>query len=242
MSARRSCSTASPWVRPTPAEMTRSASSATILLDVDAVEPGDDRDVRRLGREVGDVLDLADDAVAGADREQDLGRGGRQRDDLLGFGGDRDLGAFVVGQGHREAAGRARATGRRMAARWPAGPMRRGCADSRPPGPQAAAIRAIRTSGSRKRRAAMEVSGVVRGRPGARDGAPRDVGEGCLSRSVASWCLPFLSKVEQPLRVGDRTSIGPGGWAIDGHRSGTVPDSHRLRGPAACRLQTAREA
>src|SRR5512132_2645485 len=42
-------------------------------------------------------------------------------------------------------------------------------------------------------------------------------------------CLPFLSKVEHPLRVGDRTS-GPEG---PGHRSGTVPEFHRLRDRAA---------
>jgi hypothetical protein len=30
------------------------------------------------------------------------------------------------------------------------------------------------------------------------------------SREIASRCLPFLSKVEQSLRVGDRTSI----WSI----------------------------
>jgi len=39
-----------------------------------------------------------------------------------------------------------------------------------------------------------------------RGGADRD--GGLPSRGIASRCLPFLSKVEQPLRVGDRTSIG----------------------------------
>ena len=101
--------------------------------------------------------------------------------------------------------------------------------------------RRIRTAGIGKRRAAMEVSGVGSGvgRTEARHGTS---GRGCLSRSIASECLPFLSKVEQTLRVGDRTSIGPGEGQIDGHRSGTVPDFHRLRGPAACRLTTTREA
>ena len=59
------------------------------LLDVDAVERRDDRERARLGREVRDVLDLGDDAVARAEREQDLGRGRGQRHDLLRFGGDR---------------------------------------------------------------------------------------------------------------------------------------------------------
>ena len=34
----------------------------------------------------------------------------------------------------------------------------------------------------------------------------RGIGGGLPSRGIASRCLPFLSKVEQPLRVGDRTS------------------------------------
>jgi len=48
-----------------------------------------------------------DDPVAGAEREQDLGRRRRQRDDLLRFGGELDRCAFIVGNGDRERRGRA---------------------------------------------------------------------------------------------------------------------------------------
>ena len=56
------------------------------LLHVDAVEAAHDRHVCRLGRVIGDVLNLADDAVAGAEREQDLGLGWGEEHDLLRFG------------------------------------------------------------------------------------------------------------------------------------------------------------
>ena len=72
------------------------------LLDVDAVEAAHHRHVGRLGRVVGDVLDLADDAVAGAEREQDLGLGRGEGHDPLRFGGERDGRPLVVGQSQRE--------------------------------------------------------------------------------------------------------------------------------------------
>jgi hypothetical protein len=49
-------------------------------------------------------------------------------------------------------------------------------------------------------------TGISVGSFGGADGR-RETGNGGLpSRGIASRCLPFLSKVEQPLRVGDRTS------------------------------------
>ena len=59
-------------------------------LHVDALEGRDDRETVRLGRVGGDVLDLGDDAAAGSDREQRLGRGRRERDDPPRLGRDRD--------------------------------------------------------------------------------------------------------------------------------------------------------
>ena len=64
-------------------------AEADDLLDVDALEGGDDRERVGLGRVVLEVLDLGDDAVARAEREQDLGRGRGQRHDLLRLGRDR---------------------------------------------------------------------------------------------------------------------------------------------------------
>src|SRR6185369_9725718 len=76
------------------------------LLDVDAVEGRDLGNRRGLRREVGGVLDLADDAIAGADREQRLGRRRGEGDDLVRLGRDRDGRALIVGEGDGERGGR----------------------------------------------------------------------------------------------------------------------------------------
>jgi hypothetical protein len=94
------------------------------LLDIDAGEGGDDGDRRRLGWEVGDVLDLGDDPRTGAEREQDLGRSGRQGHDLPGLRRDGDLRALVIGEGHGERGrqgGRCRRKRGWRAGRWRAG-------------------------------------------------------------------------------------------------------------------------
>ena len=54
--------------------------------------------------------------------------------------------------------------------------------------------------------------------------------QGAEAGRTPHGCLPFLAKVEQPpwARRPDFRARGPG------HRSGTVPDSHRLRDRAAC--------
>ena len=70
-------------------------------LEVGASEVADLGDVGHLGRVVV-VGGHADHAVAGADREQDLGVGGRERDDACGLLLDGDRAAGVVGDGDRE--------------------------------------------------------------------------------------------------------------------------------------------
>ena len=154
---------------------------------------------------------------------------------FFGSGGDRDRGALVVGEGHRE--GRARglvaatevsavALGPRRGAVGRTGAVEatRPRATSREDGEEETGARSLRRAGSH---GSLRRGG---GRGRARARAPRDVREGLPQPVDRMRCLPFLSKVEQPLRVGDRTSI-----ASDGHRSGTVPDSHRLREHAVCR-------
>ena len=72
------------------------------LLDVDRAELGDVGDGGGGLRVRGEVLHLADDAVAHAEREQRLGRGGGQRHDLRGLGRDGGGAVLVVGQLDRE--------------------------------------------------------------------------------------------------------------------------------------------
>ena len=78
---------------------------ANDLLDVDALIGGDDRDIGRLGRVIGDVVDLAHNAVARAQREQRLSLAGHERDDLLRLGLDGDCLAVVTGQRDWESRG-----------------------------------------------------------------------------------------------------------------------------------------
>ena len=68
------------------------------LLDVDGAELGDVGDGGGGLRVRGEVLDLADDAVANAELEQRLGRGGGQGHDLRGLGRDGGGAVLVVGQ------------------------------------------------------------------------------------------------------------------------------------------------
>ena len=71
------------------------------LLDIDGPEVDDVGQRLRLGWVVARVVGR-DDPVTGADREQGLGHGRGQRDDLLRLRLERDGRAFVIGQGHRE--------------------------------------------------------------------------------------------------------------------------------------------
>ena len=93
----RSLAIASAGVNPRPPATTRSGSSATIFSTSTVAERGDVGERGGLGRVVAAVVGR-DDAVAGADREQRLGGGRRQRDDLLRLGVELDRGALVVGQ------------------------------------------------------------------------------------------------------------------------------------------------
>ena len=58
---------------PAPARKDEIGLQRNDLLDVDAGERADDRHVGGLGREIRDVLDLADETVARPDGEQRLG-------------------------------------------------------------------------------------------------------------------------------------------------------------------------
>ena len=98
-------------VNPAPPAMTRSGSRPTIFSTSTVPKVTTSGSGLRLGRVVARVV-RGDDAVAGADREQGLGHGRGQRDDLLRLGRERDGRALVVGQGHREGRGRGRARGR----------------------------------------------------------------------------------------------------------------------------------
>ena len=248
MSARRSCSTASPWVRPTPAEMTRSGSSATICsmstpsnlatIGTSAASGGKLATSSTLPttRSPAPIVNRIS-VVAGV--SETIFWGSAAIVTSVPSSSVRVTGKLGAGVG--DGASGCRRAGRR-------GRCRRGCgrgltagrAGGDEQGDQDSGNQeALGSHGSLRRGSGSGARERAAGRVEARHGTS---GKGCLSRSVASRCLPFLSKVEQPLRVGDRTSIWPGGRAIDGHRSGTVPDSHRLRGPAACRLETAREA
>ena len=127
-----------------------------------------------------------------------------------GSAGIATVGAFVVGEGEGERRSRGwRCLGRNAGSRSGAG--RRLWA-----GPW--------TPGRSRQAAAMEL------RRGSRAGRESRRNVGGARRWIACGAYPFSRRSEQPLRVGDRTSI-----ASDGHRSGTVPDSHRLRERAVCR-------
>ena len=199
------------------------------LLDVDALVGGHDRHGVGGRRVLGDVLDLADHAVAGADREQDLGGGRRERHDLLRLGRQVDRGALVVGQGEREG-------GRRLRGRTRLG--RAGVTgDER--GGRVGRDRHGRRAGAgargddeddteeQRRRAAGRARQTPRG--------PAGEGSGTGSR------MPTLSLEGSSMTSGSATGLARSARALRpgrrDHRSGTVPGSHRLRDPAVWRMR-----
>ena len=125
----RSFSIASGGLKLLPPAITRSVPRATIFSTSTEPNLATSGTARGLGRVGGEVLDLADDAVADAEREQGLGRGGgERRRSSSGSAGivtavpsssvsvDREGGA-AVGVGGR---GRGRRGGRRPTGRaWP---------------------------------------------------------------------------------------------------------------------------
>ena len=167
-----------------------------------------------------------------AQGEHELGGGRREADDSLGLGLERHLGALVVGEGHRVSRGWVGGRGwRGVGVRpWRGGVV---VAESAP---------GRSRCGCRRARGATRVGGRWRVCAGCRSGArrPEEPGrranknpflvelegvDGPVSRMGA---FPFSRrKVARPwVRRPDfrrcNTSVG--------HRSGTVPDSHRLRG------------
>ena len=219
------------------------------LLDVDRVELRDVGQIDGFGRVVVEVLDLAD--RPGRRRRARTGSrslAGVSETIFCGLGRDLDGRALVVGEGQREGGGRRRAGARqrrRGSSGGRSGHGRRRV--RRPPPVQAArtatrvASRAARTRsrpdargrrtgrewGTREPPGGMGADGGVRGnRDTPRFEASK---EGC--QPVDRTVLPtFLSKV-RACTAGSATGLRTSGQGD--HRSGTVPESHRLRDHAA---------
>ncbi len=175
-------------------------------------------------------------------REEDLGRRRGQRDDPLRLGRDLDDRALVIGHGGED--GRGGAGGRRGAgrgdggagtARWWRDGWRRPCAGAGGDGqgckdkdggsdadaPSAGWGGQLGTSG--RDRTGGVATGIAN--PSLRLGRRRGV-RGRRARS----CLPFSRRFEHA-PWGRRPDFCP--CLRGSHRSGTVPDSHRLRDHAA---------
>ena len=152
------------------------------------------------GRE---VLDLADDPVAHAEREQDLGRGRRERDDLLGSAAIVTAVALVVGQRDREQGAAVGASARASAA---ASAARRGGGGGERRGGRAGGWRPA-PSRRRGRRPAGAAGGRGTGcgdggrRPGACDPRGTPAGEGWKTKTPRSGVEARGQAVDRTMRL-----------------------------------------
>ena len=207
MSSERSWAIASGGVKPRPPATTRSGSSADDLLDVDGRERGHVGQVDRGLRVVAAIVGR-DDAVAGADLEQDLGRGRGQRHDDLRLGRELDGRALVVGERDRERGRRCGlgAAGAEGLAEPEPGlaPGLAGAGDDAPGAGTPPARRRARATGRRRGVGDRETwAGILRDRFGpegwcarhARPLASRRI-EGGVRGWCARSCLPFSRRFE----------------------------------------------
>ena len=189
------------------------------LLDVDALVGRHDRQIVGGRRVVGDVLDLADGPVAGADREQDLGGGRRERHDLLrlGWAGRRrSLWSSVRVSGNVAAGtGRRARLGRRRGAPEMVDAVAAGGIDTGRGGRRAGAGGEDEPDDDAEDRQAPVGRGSEAAGPAGRARPLAEIRSRGRRRGHVD-AYPFSRRFEHDPWAGDRTrAVGPGGCALD---------------------------